>query len=107
MAQPTFEFEPKAQPKGRPLSRHCSRLGAERAKPRVAAQCQRLLDHYAQYPAGLTDQEMATLLGVERSTVNARRSELVKAGLVSCCGSRVNDRTQVRNTAWTLTERQW
>lgn len=83
-----------------PQSRHTSRLGAEDAKGRSVPQVIRYLKALKDRPdRGLTDWEAAELLGVERSTINARRAELVEAGLVVPSGDRPGP-TGVRNTVW-------
>ena len=50
-----------------------------------------------------TDAEMATVLGVERSTINARRDELVRLGKVRDTGTtRINQKSGKPNTLWGL-----
>ena len=80
-------------------SRHASRLGAEDAKPRSENQTIRYLQALKIHPYGLTDAEAAALLDLERSTINARRVPLVKAGLVYPDGFRAG-KSGVRNTVW-------
>lgn len=82
-----------------PQSRHASRSGAEHAKDRALPQTVRYLQILKDHPNGLTDREAADLLMIERSTVNARRSELVKADLVYADGFRKGD-SGVVNTVW-------
>jgi DNA-binding Lrp family transcriptional regulator len=48
----------------------------------------------------MTDAEMASYLKLERTTVNARRNELVEAGRVVKCGTKINARTRVKNVLW-------
>jgi DNA-binding XRE family transcriptional regulator len=61
----------------------------------------RMLQLYAQH--GYTDAEMAICLGVERSTVNARRDELVTLEKVRDTGeTRKNPRSGIANTVWGL-----
>ena len=71
------------------VSRHHSFKGAEAAKERALPQVLRYLELLMhQYPDGYTDVEAAELLGVERSTINARRGECTKAGLIQAHGAR-------------------
>lgn len=61
----------------------------------------RMLAIYALGPR--TDAEMAFALGVERSTVNARRAELVKLGKVQDRQqARTNPQTGMKNSTWGL-----
>lgn len=83
-------------------SQHTSRAGADNATGRAVNQTIRYLaalkdrgDH------GLTDLEAARVLGIERSSVNARRRPLVAAGLVVAGGFR-DGPTGVKNVAWRL-----
>lgn len=85
-----------------PQAAHASRAGAEDAAPRALSQTVRYLSALKARPHGLTDAEAATVLGVERSTINARRVPLVKAGLVIADGfrtRRTNGRA-LKNTVW-------
>ena len=82
-----------------PQSRHASRLGAEEAQGRSTTQTIRYLQALKDHPYGLTDWEAAKLLGLERSTINARRVPLVKADLVYADGFRPGV-TGTRNTVW-------
>lgn len=85
-----------------PLARHCSHQGAVAASERVGRQCVELLSAYALH-GPLTDAEAAKHLGVERSTINARRAELKARGLVSAHGTKKNETTGISNTTWGLT----
>jgi hypothetical protein len=80
-------------------SRHASHAGATHAKHRAEPQTIRYLRVLKDHPDGLTDREAAHLLGLERSTINARRVPLVKADLVYADGFRSGD-SGVRNTVW-------
>lgn len=83
------------------ISRHCSHQGAVAASERVGRQCVELLGAYAtQGP--LTDAEASAHLELQRSTINARRAELIRRGLVEAKGSRKNPATDVTNTTWGL-----
>lgn len=82
-----------------PQSAHASRAGAENAAPRALTQTVRFLAALKARPQGLTDWEAAELLDVERSTINARRRPLVKAGLVYSDGFRPGP-SGVRNAVW-------
>lgn len=83
-----------------PQSQHTSRAGAvdasARALPQTIRYLQVLKDH-----GGLTDLEAAKLLGLERSSINARRVPLMKAGIVVADGFRKGP-TGVRNVIWTI-----
>lgn len=84
-----------------PLSRHCSHQGAEDAKERALSQTiryQALLREHG----GLTDAEAAKLLDVERTSINARRAPLVKAGLVVADGTRPGPTGKILNVVWRL-----
>lgn len=83
-----------------PQSAHASRAGAEDAAPRALSQTVRYLSLLKSRPQGCTDAEAAELLGLERSSVNARRVPLVKAGLVYADGFRPGPTGKVRNTIW-------
>jgi hypothetical protein len=48
----------------------------------------------------MTDAEMASYLKLERTTVNARRNELVEAGRVIAAGKKKNPRSGMTNTVW-------
>ncbi len=86
-----------------PISRHTSYQGADEAKERALPQAVRYLQLlHARYPDGFTDAEAATVLEVERSSVNARRSPLVQAGLVEPWGTRARISTENQNTIWRL-----
>ncbi len=85
-----------------PQAAHASRAGAEDAAPRAMSQVVRYLALLKASPRGLTDAEAAQRLGIERTSVNARRAVLVKAGLVYSDGFRkrtTNGRNN-RNTVW-------
>ena len=84
-----------------PISRHCSRLGAEDAQQRSGAQMLRYLELLRTHTDGLTDYEAARLMGIERTSVNARRAPLVKRGVVVANGT-VPGPTGIRNTRWAL-----
>jgi predicted ArsR family transcriptional regulator len=84
-----------------PIARHCSHQGAVDASERAGRQALALLALYRQH-GPLTDREAARRLDVERTTINARRNELVKLGLVTSHGSKRAD-TGIRNTLWGLT----
>lgn len=89
-----------------PLSRHCSALGALDALPRAGRQTRAYLELLAARGAhGATDWEAASLLGWERTTVNARRGPLIKGDepWVMTTETRPGP-TGIRNAVWTLTE---
>jgi len=80
-------------------SRHTSYLGAESAKGRAQTQADRYLALLKASPDGLTDMQAARQLGLERSTINARRAELVKSDLVYAGGFRRGE-TGIKNVTW-------
>lgn len=82
-----------------PQSAHASRSGAEDAAPRALSQTVRYLSALKARAHGLTDLEAKDLLNVDRSTINARRRPLVKAGLVFADGHRPGP-TGNKNTVW-------
>jgi hypothetical protein len=84
-----------------PLSRFTSHAGAQDAKDRALPQTVRYLALLKE-SGGLTDAEAATRLGIERSSVNARRVPLVKAGLVVADGVRPGPTGKVLNVVWKL-----
>jgi hypothetical protein len=83
-----------------PLSRHTSSLGALDASERALTQTVAYLRILKIY-GGRTDAEAAQLLHVERSSVNARRAPLVKAGLVVAFGTRKGP-SGIKNVVWGL-----
>ena len=83
------------------ISRHCSAEGARSALRRSAGQTARYLRLLARQGArGCTDYEAAAILGVERTSINARRSVLcqLEPPWVVPVGTRPGP-TGVRNTA--------
>ena len=80
-----------------PISRHCSRRGAEDAQQRSGAQLLRYLELLRLHPGGLTDFEASRLMDIERTSINARRAPLVKRGVVVANGT-VPGPTGIRNT---------
>lgn len=84
-----------------PLSRHTSSMGALHALERVGRQCLALLTLYRQH-GPLTDREAARLMQVDRTTINARRAELIKRRLIE--GHPVdhvkNPETGISNARW-------
>ena len=94
------------------IARVCRRAGLVKAGERRETLQHRLLRTYAERShgntdasRGLTDAEVKDLMGVERSTVNARRAELMKLGLVEAKNIRPNLKSHVFNTVWGLTEK--
>lgn len=104
MSQPALDFTvPNAYAKRGPVqARHASRKGAESVAGRAETQTARYIALLQAYPDGLTDWRAAELLGVERTSVNARRSPLVKAGVVVPNGFHRDDHSDVANTRWQL-----
>lgn len=86
-----------------PQSRQASRSGAANAAPRALNQTVRYLQALKDRPQhGLTDAEAAVVLGVERTSINARRVPLVKAGLVYASSETRLGRTGVKNVVWKI-----
>lgn len=83
-------------------SRHASYTGAVDAQPRAASQIVRYLQLLKSHPQGCTDREAAEALGLERTSINARRAMLVKAQLVYPDGFRAGS-TGAKNTVWKAT----
>jgi hypothetical protein len=84
-----------------PSSRHASHAGAKDAQQRAGNQTVRYLQALKEH-GGLTDAEAAFLLNLERTSVNARRAPLVKAGLVIADGFRKGPTGKIKNTVWRL-----
>jgi hypothetical protein len=84
-----------------PLASHASYQGAESATGRAGEQTLRLLAIYAQR-GPTADWEAARLMGVERTSINARRVPLVKRGIVVAVDTAVNGETGIHNTRWGL-----
>jgi len=83
------------------LSRHTSYQGALSASERVGRQCLELLTAYRRL-GPLTDAAAAHVLGVERTTICARRNELKRRGFVQAIDTVKGD-YGVSNTRWGLT----
>lgn len=92
-------FSTPIAPAADPVARHASAMGALDASERVGRQCLVLLNLYRRLGA-LTDQEAADALHLDRTTINARRSELIKQGHVVRIGTRKNARTHITNSTW-------
>lgn len=87
-----------------PLSRHCSSEGARHAAPRAGTQARRYLELlYARGETGCTDTEAAALLGLMRSTINARRVPFIGGDQpwVMTSGTR-KGQSGVNNSVWVL-----
>lgn len=88
-----------------PISRHCSALGAIAAQPRACRQARAYLMLLRERgDDGLTDYESAILLGLERSTINARRGSVSQGDepWVIASGRTRPGPTGIRNTVWVL-----
>ena len=81
--------------------RHCSWVAAERSAVRATTQTARLMALYVTR-GPQTDADAALALGLDRSTINARRATLVRSGAIVARWSAVNPRSGVRNTLWGL-----
>ena len=96
--------DPPIAPSASPIAKHCSSMGALVVQPGRENLWRRMLAKYRIAPR--TDAEMAEWLGVQRSTINARRAELIAMGLVEDMKrTRKNPVTGVSNTLWGLTEK--
>jgi predicted ArsR family transcriptional regulator len=85
-----------------PIAQTCSFAGAQDAIERSGTQTLRLLELYAKR-GPTTDQEAADLLGLMRSTINARRGALCARGIVQAVDRVKNAQTGIVNTRWALT----
>lgn len=92
-----FDLTPRPEPA--PVA--CRRQGHQRGAQTASRLHREMVAAYAA-DGPQTDAELAQRLGVERSTVNARRAELVKAGRVVAVGTRKNATTGVNNTTWSV-----
>lgn len=88
------------------VSRHCSAMGALKAQSFAEAQMQRVLAAYREH-GPLTDAEVESITGIDRSSVIPRRTELVKRGLVEKDDgrTRTNPKSGISNTLWRAVER--
>jgi len=93
------------------ISRHCSYSGALEASERVGRQALALLTAYRVY-GPLTDRQAANVLTaqlpehvqasgkrIERTTITARRAELIRRGLVQAVDT-VTGTCGVKNVRW-------
>jgi|SRR5579872_1605712 len=78
---------------------HASYEGARDAEDRALPQTVRYLALLKARPQGCTDREAAKLLGIDRTSINARRNPLEKAGLVYGDGFRPGV-TGRKNVVW-------
>lgn len=84
-----------------PLAAHTSYLGAVDAQDRAATQTLRYLELLAKR-GPISDWDAAKFLGLERSTVNARRAPLRDRGIVVAVDKVLNEETGSSNTRWGL-----
>ena len=84
-----------------PPSRHASYLGAQDASGRSQPQAERYLKLLRER-GPQTDWEAAKALGLERTSITARRAPLVRAGLVVPDGFRPGPTGKIRNCVWAL-----
>ena len=82
----------------------CQREGFEHAD---TATQQRVYLALLESAGPLTDWDAAARLGLLRSTINARRNELVKRGLVGAVDKVRNHVTGVTNTRWGVIRDGW
>ena len=86
-----------------PLAAHTSYQGAQDAAGRAETQTLRLLELYAKR-GPTSDWEASQILGVERSSINARRAPLCRRGIVVAVDAVPNGQTGIKNTRWALRE---
>jgi hypothetical protein len=71
-----------------------------REEPKADTQEGRYLDLLRSFPVdGLTDWEAARLMGIDRTSVTARRAVFVQTGQVYAAGSRIGP-SGTRNRVW-------
>ncbi len=99
--QPDFDFSAPIAPSSSRLARHTSAMGALDANERIGRQCLRLLTLYRER-GPMADWEAADLLCLYRSTINARRNNLIARGLVQAIDTAKNPKTGISNTRWGL-----
>lgn len=80
------------------------REGAEFVTPRSGSQRHRMLKALAAAPYGLTDFDLVREVRIARTSVCARRNELMEAGMVADSGRRVRGPFGPRNAIWELTD---
>ena len=75
---------------GAPYQRHSqtSKQAAKEINPHLNGLQTKVLDLLAGQPAGLTDEQMQIVLGMNPSTQRPRRIELMKLGLITEAGTR-------------------
>jgi hypothetical protein len=100
MDQTLLDFTVPVAPSASRLAKHASWTGAVSASERVGRQALALLTLYRQV-GPLTDRAAAEQLGLERSSICARRNELIRRGLVQAIDLVKTDR-RTRNTRWGL-----
>ena len=84
-----------------PLAGQASFAGATAAAGRSETQTMRLLELYAKR-GPTNDWDAAKVLGIERSTVNARRVPLCRRGIVVAVDKVKNNETGITNVRWGL-----
>ena len=93
---PSLPFSGRA-----PIARQCSYQGAQDAAGRALSQLQRYLRLLADGPR--TDRQAADALGLERTSINARRNLAVNRAWVEAMGSEPGP-WGIANTRWGLTD---
>src|SRR6476660_5499923 len=102
-----FDFAPAVRPVSdspmrKPQAKRTRKLGQLVANLDRATLYWRITQLYRRL-GPLTDAEVAAELGIERTTVNARRNELIQLGKVSDTGrTRKNPKSGMENTLWGL-----
>ncbi len=93
-------------PSETPLARHCSALGAQDALPRACRQTRSYLRLMAQRgDNGLTDWEAADLMGIERTSITARRRPLCTLAEPWVVTNETRPGpTGIKNTVWMLSK---
>lgn len=101
MEQPDLDFSVPIQQLGSVRSRHASAMGAQAAGEVAGRQMVTLLTAYQEH-GSLTDIEMETVTGVQKSSVIPRRWALMARGLVVEIGHRKNPKSGISNTTYGL-----
>jgi hypothetical protein len=100
MTQPDFDWTAPVQRQAAPTSQACSREGAAAVKAKLATQLMAVLNTYKYQE--LTDAQVSSLTGIQRTSVIPRRRELMKRGLVEKKGTARNPDSGVTNVRYGL-----
>lgn len=96
---------PPHQGKATGAALHCSQMGAKEARVFASQQRERMMAIYAER-GPVTDCEMEAIAGIDKSSICARRNELIKFGVVEKDDGRTrkNRKTGISNTLWRIRE---